>query len=170
MFIVHSFEYTATFLDMLSNTVWTKKTHIHTHTFYSHQNYVCRILQITDAPNPHLDPCNVLQEMKIHIAWILHISHALKTYQHIPSYTNYVNHAAPLVIDKAPPFLPEVLVDLLASGSDFRPPLHPQPEVGGTFLGLGSQQRFRKLKLLWRRTTRVGTSTTLILIRHVHSP
>ena len=32
MFIVHSFEYTATFLDMLSNTVWTKKTHTHTHT------------------------------------------------------------------------------------------------------------------------------------------
>ena len=87
--IVHSFEYTATFLDMLSNTVWTKKTHIHT--FHSHQNYACRILQITDAPNPHLDPCNVLQEMKIHIACILHISHPLKTYQYIPSYTNYVN-------------------------------------------------------------------------------
>ena len=85
MFIVHSFEYTATFLDMLSNTVWTKKTHIHT--FHSDQNYACRILQITDAPNPHLDPCKVLQEMKIHIAWILHISHPLKTYQHIPTYT-----------------------------------------------------------------------------------
>ena len=113
MFIVHSFEYTATFLDMLSNTVWPKKTHIHTHTFHSHQNYACRILQITDAPNPHLDPCNVLQEMKIHIACILHISHPLKTYQHIPSYTNYVNHPASLVTDKTPPFLPEVLVDLL---------------------------------------------------------
>ena len=137
MFIVHSFEYTATFLDMLSNTVWTKKTHIHT--FYSHQNYACRILQITDAPNPNLDPCNVLQETKIHIAWILQVSHPLKTYQHIPSYTNYVNHPASLVTDKTPPFLPEVLVDLLASGPDFRPPLHPQPEVGGTFLGLGSQ-------------------------------
>ena len=168
MFIVHSFEYIATFLDMLSNTVWTKKTHIHT--FHSHQNYACRILQITDAPYPLLDPCNVLQEMKIHIAWILHISHPLKTYQHIPSYTNYVNHPASLVTDKTPPFLPEVLVDLLASGPDFRPPLHPQPEVGGKFLGLGSQQRFRKLKLLWRRTMRVSTSTTLILIRHVHSP
>ena len=152
---------------MLSNTVWPKWTH----TFHSHQNYACRILQITDAPNPHLDPCNVLQDMKIHIAWILHISHPLKTYQHIPSYTNYVNHTASLVTDKTPPFLPEVLVDLLASGADFRPPLHPQPEVWREkFLGLGSQQRFRKLKLFWRRTMRVGTSTTLILIRHVHSP
>ena len=64
---------------------------------------------------------------------------SLETYQHIPSYTNYVNHPASLVTDKTPPFLPEVLVDLLASGPDFRPPLHPQPEVGGKFLGLGSQ-------------------------------
>ena len=139
MFIVHSFEYAATFLDMLSNTVWTKKTHLHT--FYSHQNYACRILQITDAPNPRLDPSNVLQEMKIHIARILHISHPLKTYQHIPSYTNHVNHPASLVTDTTPPFLPEVLVDLLASGPDFRPPLHPQPEVGGKFLGPGGRSR-----------------------------
>ena len=87
----------------------------------------------------------------------------------LPS-TNYVNHPASLVTDKTPPFLPEVLVDLLASGADFRPPLHPQPEVGGKVLGLGSQQRFRKLKLLWRRAMRVSTSTTLILIQHVHSP
>ena len=138
MFIVHSFEYTATFLDMLSNTVWTKKTH--THTFHSHQNYACRILQITDAPNPHLDPCNILQEMKIHIAWILHISHPLKTYQHIPTYTIIYQLCQPpasRVTNKTPPFLPEVLVDLLASGPDFRPPLHPQPEVGGQFWGRG---------------------------------
>ena len=59
------------------------------------------------------------------------MSHAWTTYQHIiPSYTNYANHTASLVIDKTPPFLPEV-VDLLASGPAFRPPLHPQPEVGG---------------------------------------
>ena len=170
MFIVHSFEYTATFFRHAFQHWFGQRKHTYTHTFHSHQNYACRILQITDAPNPHLDPCNVLQEMKIHIACILHISHPLKTYQHIPSYTNYVNHPASLVTDKTPPFLPEVLVDLLASGPDFRPPLHPQPEVGGKFLGLGSQQRFRKLKLLRRRTMRVGTSTTLIPIQHVHSP
>ena len=123
------------------------------------KNKACRILQITGEPNPYLDPCNgpVLQ-------FIFPRKH------NIPTYPKFVNHASLLVIDKTPPFLPEVLVDLLASGPDFRPPLHPQPEVGGNFLGLGSQQRFRKLKLLWRRTMRVGTSTTLILIRHVHSP
>ena len=55
----------------------------------------------------------------------------------MPSYTNYVNHTASLVTDKTPPFLPEV-VDLLASGPAFRPPLHPQPEVGGWDRSRGS--------------------------------
>ena len=58
-------------------------------------------------------------------------------YHQIPSYTNYVNHTASLVTDKTPPFLPEV-VDLLASGPAFRPPLHPQPEVGGWDRSRGS--------------------------------
>ena len=167
MFIVHSFEYAATFLDMLSNTVWTKKTH--THILLTSKlclqnlaNHGCTISspRSMQRTSRNEDP---------HRLDFAHFT-SLETYQHIPSYTNYVNHTASLVTDKTPPFLPEVLVDLLASGADFRPPLHPQPEVGGKFLGLGSQQRFRKLKLFWRRTMRVGTSTTLILIRHVHSP
>ena len=85
---------------MLSNTVWPKKTH----TFYSHQNYACRILQITGAPTPPRS-MQGLQKMKIHIAWILHISLPLTTYQHMPSYTNYVNHTASLVTDDNPSFL-----------------------------------------------------------------
>ena len=143
-FIAHSFEYTAP-SDMVCDTVPKSTQTLHVH----RKNKACRILQITGEPNPYLDPCNgpVLQWMKIHIAQIdskkqtsnLMLQFIFPRKHNIPSYTNYVNHTASLVTDKTPPFLPAVLVDLLASGPDFRPPLHPQPEVGGTFLGLGSQ-------------------------------
>ena len=89
-------------------------------------------------------------------------------YHQIPSHTNYVNHTASLVTDKTPPFLPEV-VDLLASGPAFRPPLHPQPEVGGWDRSRGCRESGSK-SYIWRRNTRASTSTTLILIWNVHGP
>ena len=75
------------------NTAWPKKLS-HTHTFYSHQNYACRILQISanSGCTKPLDPCSVLQENQP--TWILHISHPLTTYQHIPSCT-IINHQIP---------------------------------------------------------------------------
>ena len=116
MFIVHSFEYTATFLDMLSNTVWTKKTHTH---ILLTSKLCLQNLANHGCPKPSPRSMQRLQKMKIQIAWILHISLPLTTYQHMPSYTNYVNHTASLVTDKTPSFLPE-------------------PEVGGWVRNRGS--------------------------------
>ena len=147
MFIVHSFEYIATFLDMLSNTVWACLDKENTHTHISLTSKLC-------LPNLANHGCTKSSPRSIertsrhedphrldfaHFTSLENIPTYTIIYHHIPSYTNYVNHPASLVTDKTPPFLPEVLVDLLASGPDFRPPLHPQPEVGGKFLGLGSQ-------------------------------
>ena len=157
MFIVHSFEYIATFLDMLSNTVWACLDKENTHTHISLTSKLClqnlanhgctksspRSMQCTSKnEDPHrLDFAHFtsLENIPTYTIIYHHIPSYTIIYHHIPSYTNYVNHPASLVTDKTPPFLPEVLVDLLASGPDFRPPLHPQPEVGGHFLGLGSQ-------------------------------
>ena len=107
MFIVHSFEYTATFLDMLSNTVWTKKTHTHTHTHILLTSKLC-LQNLANNGCTKSSPRSMQRTSRNEESTslgILHISHPLKTYQHIPSYSNYVNHPASLVTDKTPPFL-----------------------------------------------------------------